>query len=165
MSPNDEAQQPEMFIGGAWIGARTRESLAVVNPATLKELARVPIASAGAGHFWRPTLLAEVPDSALAMKEEPFGPIAIANPFDTLEGAVRQANRLPYGLAAYAFTTSMQRSIAISDALECGVVGVNNLTVSIAEAPFGGVKESGYGSEAGQEGLEAFLNPKFISEV
>jgi succinate-semialdehyde dehydrogenase/glutarate-semialdehyde dehydrogenase len=106
-----------------------------------------------------------VPGSALAMKEEPFGPIAIANPFDTLDDAIEEANRLPYGLAAYAFTTSMQRSIAIGDGLECGVVGINNLTVSIAEAPFGGVKESGYGSEAGQEGLEAFLHTKFISEV
>ena len=117
------------------------------------------------GYFWKPTLLADVPDAALMMNEEPFGPLAIANPFDTIDQAVEQANRLPYGLAGYAFTNISQRSMAISDALECGVVGINNLTVSIAEAPFGGIKESGYGSEAGMEGLEAFLNTKFISEA
>lgn len=119
----------------------------------------------GDGYFWKPTLLSEVPDRALAMSEEPFGPLALANPFDTLDDAIEMANRLPYGLSAYAFTTSMQRSIAIGEALEAGVVGINNLSVSIAEAPFGGIKESGYGSEAGMEGLDAFLNTKFISEV
>lgn len=117
------------------------------------------------GYFWQPTLLAHVPDAAHVMNEEPFGPIAIANPFRTLDDAVTQANRLPYGLAAYAFTQSSRRSIDVAGALEAGVVGINNLTVSIAEAPFGGIKESGYGSEAGREGLEAFLNTKFVSEA
>ncbi|MES2535725.1 MAG: NAD-dependent succinate-semialdehyde dehydrogenase [Pseudomonadota bacterium] len=121
--------------------------------------------AADKGHFWRPTLLGRVPNDAAVMNEEPFGPIAIANPFSTLEEAVTQANRLPFGLASYAFTESQKRSIAVANALESGVVGINNLTVSIAEAPFGGIKESGYGSEAGQEGLEAFLNTKFISEM
>jgi succinate-semialdehyde dehydrogenase/glutarate-semialdehyde dehydrogenase len=121
--------------------------------------------AADKGYFWQPTLLGEVPDHAAVMNEEPFGPLAIANPFSTMDEAVQQANRLPYGLAAYAFTQSQQRSIAVSGALEAGAVGINNLTVSTAEAPFGGIKESGYGSEAGQEGLEAFLNTKFISEM
>ncbi|WP_076998032.1 NAD-dependent succinate-semialdehyde dehydrogenase [Variovorax sp. KK3] len=121
--------------------------------------------AAEGGHFWQPTLLSDVPADARVMHEEPFGPLALVNPFDDLEDAAREANGLPYGLAAYAFTTSMKRSIAIGEAFETGVVGINNLNVSIAEAPFGGVKDSGWGSEAGQEGLEAYLHTKFISEV
>lgn len=121
--------------------------------------------AADRGHFWQPTLLADVPANAAVMNEEPFGPLALVNAFDTLDEVVAEANRLPYGLAAYAFTRDTRRAAAITDALECGCVGLNNLTVSTAEAPFGGIKESGYGSEAGQEGLDAFLNVKFISEA
>ncbi|KQR77165.1 NAD-dependent succinate-semialdehyde dehydrogenase [Burkholderia sp. Leaf177] len=159
----DPANQMGSMANGRRIDAMER----LVADAT-KQGARVLTGGergANKGHFWQPTFLAEVPDHAQMMNEEPFGPLAIANPFSTLDEAVDHANRLPYGLAAYAFTESNKRSIAVARALEAGVVGINNLTVSIAEAPFGGIKESGYGSEAGQEGLDAFLNTKFVSEM
>lgn len=117
------------------------------------------------GLFYRPTVLTDVPDDAVAMSEEPFGPIAIVNRFSDMDDAVRKANALPYGLAAYAFTRSADRVREIGRRVEAGVVGINNTMVSVAEAPFGGVKESGYGSEAGLEGLEEFHVTKFISEA
>lgn len=115
------------------------------------------------GNFYQPTVISEVDEEARIMNDEPFGPIAILNHFDDLEEAVRNANRLPFGLAAYTFTKSSQTAIAVSTGLESGMVGVNSVAISLPEAPFGGVKESGYGSESGSEGLEAFLNTKFIT--
>ncbi len=117
------------------------------------------------GYYWAPTVLLDVPDEARAMTEETFGPIAPLAPFDTLEQAIERANRLPFGLAAYAFTTSGARATAVSDGLAAGMVGVNHFGVSLAEAPFGGVKESGYGSEGGTEGLDAYLVTKFVTQA
>lgn len=117
------------------------------------------------GYFWEPTVLCDVPEEAAAMNEEPFGPMALINRFTGFDDAIEKANRLPYGLSAYAFTTSHRTAAAVGDALEAGVVGINNTMVSVAEAPFGGIKDSGYGSEAGAEGLEAFQNTKFISQM
>jgi succinate-semialdehyde dehydrogenase/glutarate-semialdehyde dehydrogenase len=97
------------------------------------------------------------------MREETFGPIAPIVPFDTLEEAVHRANSLPYGLAAYAFTESAVTAEKVSRGLSSGMVGINHLAVSIAEAPFGGVRESGYGAEGGLEGLSAYLNTKFTT--
>jgi succinate-semialdehyde dehydrogenase/glutarate-semialdehyde dehydrogenase len=118
-----------------------------------------------AGYFWRPTVLAHVGNEARIMNEEPFGPVAVFNPFRSFDDAVEQANRLPFGLAAYAFTQSAKTATAIGEAFESGLVGVNTMAVSAPEAPFGGVKESGYGSESGPEGLEAFHTTKFISQL
>lgn len=117
------------------------------------------------GNFWRPTVLSDVDNESAIMNIEPFGPVAIINPFSDIEDAIAQANRLPYGLAAYAFTKSTSNSIVISEAVEAGMLGINTLLVSTPEAPFGGIKESGYGHEGGIEGLDAFLNTKSISEM
>jgi succinate-semialdehyde dehydrogenase/glutarate-semialdehyde dehydrogenase len=114
------------------------------------------------GYFWRPSLVADVPPSAKAMQVEPFGPLALATRFSSLEDGLREANRLPYGLAAYAFTRSAATAVAVGDELQAGGIGINSFTVSQIEAPFGGIKDSGYGSEGGHEGLMAFMHPKYI---
>ena len=115
------------------------------------------------GYFWKPTVLRDVPDTARIMNEEPFGPVALMNPFKDFDDAVEKANRLPYGLAAYAFTQSSKRSMLISDALEAGMVAVNNVMIAGADSPFGGVKESGHGSEDGPEGVAACQVIKSVS--
>jgi succinate-semialdehyde dehydrogenase / glutarate-semialdehyde dehydrogenase len=116
-----------------------------------------------AGFFWNPTVLADVPPGARVMREEPFGPIAVTAPFETKEEAFGRANALPYGLAAYAFTSSSHITAALMDEVECGMLGINNFAINLPETPFGGVKESGYGSEGGSEGLDAYLNTKLVS--
>jgi len=117
------------------------------------------------GFFYQPTVLSDVPAGSRIMSEEPFGPVAVIAPFGTLEEAVEQANRLPYGLAAYAFTDSGKRAMLIGDALEAGMVGINSVAMAAADAPFGGVKESGHGSEDGLEGLEDCLVTKAIHQA
>lgn len=118
----------------------------------------------GPGYFWQPTVISEVPNEARIMNEEPFGPIAIINPFSEFDEVIRQANRLPYGLAAYAFTNNTRTVNLLGEQIEAGMVGINSYTISVRDSPFGGVKESGHGSEEGQEGLEACLVTKFITE-
>jgi succinate-semialdehyde dehydrogenase/glutarate-semialdehyde dehydrogenase len=98
------------------------------------------------------------------MKDEPFGPLAPIVTFKTFDEVVDRANSLEYGLAAYAFTSSNETAAKIGDALESGMVGVNSVMISTPETPFGGVKESGHGSEGGTEGLGAYLVTKFISQ-
>ncbi len=117
------------------------------------------------GYFYPPTVLADVPLSARVMNEEPFGPLAVINQFDTLDGAVSEANRLPYGLGAYAFTKSTLNAARLADEVETGMISINHFGLAAPETPFGGVKDSGYGSEGGSEGLQAYLVPKFISQV
>jgi succinate-semialdehyde dehydrogenase / glutarate-semialdehyde dehydrogenase len=117
------------------------------------------------GLFFQPTVLSNVPMHAKIMNEEPFGPVAVITPFKTFDDAVEQANRLPYGLAAYAFTESAKRAMLISDAVESGMVGVNMVAMAAVDAPFGGVKESGFGSEDGPEGLAACLVTKTIHQA
>lgn len=117
----------------------------------------------GAGFFWQPTVLTDVPDHARAMAEETFGPVAPIAVFDTVDEVIERANNVPYGLAAYAFTRSAATAMEVADGLEAGMVGINTPAISVAEAPFGGVKESGYGSEGGTEGLEAYLSTKFVA--
>jgi succinate-semialdehyde dehydrogenase/glutarate-semialdehyde dehydrogenase len=119
----------------------------------------------GEGFFYAPTVLADVPMSARVMHEEPFGPIAVLIPFDELEDGLAEANRLPYALSAYAFTTSARTAIAVGDGLEAGMIGINHFSMVNSELPFGGMKESGYGSEGGEEGIENYLVTKFISQV
>ena len=116
------------------------------------------------GLFYRPTVLAHVPIAARAMNEEPFGPMALINSFHTVEEAVEQANRLPYGLAAFAFTENGRRQLFLQEHVECGLLGINTLALSAVDAPFGGVKESGHGSEDGPEGLDAFLVTKTVHQ-
>jgi succinate-semialdehyde dehydrogenase/glutarate-semialdehyde dehydrogenase len=115
------------------------------------------------GFFFEPTVLVGVGDDALAMREEPFGPLAPIASFKDMDDVVRRANGLPYGLAAYAFTTSNRRALDIGRALKAGMVGVNSFAVSHPETPFGGVKESGHGQEGGVEGLHAYLDVKLLS--
>ena len=117
-----------------------------------------------AGNFWAPTVLTELPLSARAMTEEPFGPMALINPFKTFDDAVQEANRLPFGLAAYAWTRSARTAQQIAASVQTGMITINHLGLGMPETPFGGVKDSGYGSEGGTEALEAYLNPKFVSQ-
>jgi succinate-semialdehyde dehydrogenase / glutarate-semialdehyde dehydrogenase len=116
------------------------------------------------GFFFQPTVITDVPDDSKIMTEEPFGPLAPIVPFKTFDEVVERANSLQFGLAAYAFTSSDKTAAAIGDAIQSGMVGVNSVAVSTPETPFGGVKESGYGSEGGIEGLQAYMNTKFISQ-
>jgi succinate-semialdehyde dehydrogenase / glutarate-semialdehyde dehydrogenase len=116
------------------------------------------------GYFYEPTVITEIPDDSKLMTEEPFGPLAPIVTFKTVDEVVERANSLEFGLAAYAFTTSAHNASMIGDALQSGMVGVNSIAISTPETPFGGVKESGYGSEGGLEGLQAYLNTKFISQ-
>ena len=114
------------------------------------------------GFFFQPTLLADVPDSADIMSNEPFGPVAVTAPFSTLDDAVEKANRLPFGLAAFAFTEGLRTANLLGDAIEAGMVGINTFAISTADAPFGGVKDSGFGSEGGIEGMDGYLVTKAI---
>src|SRR5215813_2639941 len=117
------------------------------------------------GYFFEPTVLTDVPQDAKIMNEEPFGPVAPIAPFKDFESVVSEANRLPYGLAAYAYTRSAKTAAAIGAAVETGMISINHHGLALPEVPFGGVKDSGYGSEGGSEAIEAYLNPKFISQV
>jgi succinate-semialdehyde dehydrogenase/glutarate-semialdehyde dehydrogenase len=117
------------------------------------------------GFFYQPTIVTDVPDDSKIMTEEPFGPVAPIVTFKTFDEVVERANSLEFGLAAYAFTSSEKTAAAIGDAIQSGMVGVNSVAVSTPETPFGGVKDSGYGSEGGIEGLQAYLNVKFISQA
>ena len=116
------------------------------------------------GYFYQPTVLADVPLSADVMDNEPFGPVALIRPFTTFDEAVEQANRLPFGLAAYAFTENARQANLVADALETGMVGLNSFAVSTPDAPFGGVKESGMGSEGGSEGLDGYYVTKAVHQ-
>jgi succinate-semialdehyde dehydrogenase/glutarate-semialdehyde dehydrogenase len=117
------------------------------------------------GYFYQPTLLADVPLDSDIMQNEPFGPVAVARPFSTFDEVIEQANRLPYGLAAFAFTENGRRANMIGDALESGMVGINTFAISTADAPFGGVKQSGFGSEGGVEGLDSYTVVKAIHQA
>ncbi len=117
------------------------------------------------GFFFQPTLLADVPDSADIMSNEPFGPVAVAAPFSNFDDAVAKANRLPFGLAAFAFTEGLRNANLLGDAIEAGMVGINTFAVSAPDAPFGGVKDSGFGSEGGLEGMDSYLVTKAIHQA
>jgi len=117
------------------------------------------------GYFHELTVLADVPDNAQAMNEEPFGPLALLSPVKTLDEAIGKANSLPYGLAAYAFTRSARNVDQLAERVEVGNLSINHLTASFAETPFGGVKDSGYGREGGTEGLECYTVAKNVSHL
>jgi succinate-semialdehyde dehydrogenase / glutarate-semialdehyde dehydrogenase len=117
------------------------------------------------GYFFEPTVLTDVPLEAKIMNEEPFGPVAAIRPFDTFDSVVKEANRLDYGLAAYAYTKSAKTAAAIGSAIESGMVSINHHGLALPEVPFGGVKDSGYGAEGGADALESYLNFKFITQT
>ena len=117
------------------------------------------------GHFWAPTVVTEIPDDSHIMTREPFGPVAPVLPFTDYDDVIRRANSLEYGLAAYAFTRSLDVATNVADDLEAGWIGVNNFSPALAEAPFGGVKDSGFGYEGGPEGFDAYCRTRFISQA
>ena len=118
-----------------------------------------------AGNFFAPTVLINVPTDSLVFNEEPFGPMAAVQGFDKLEEAITEANRLPYGLAAYAFTGSLRTAQLLSENIQTGMLWINQPAAAWPEMPFGGVKDSGYGSEGGPEALEAYLNTKSVATL
>jgi succinate-semialdehyde dehydrogenase/glutarate-semialdehyde dehydrogenase len=117
------------------------------------------------GYFYQPTVMTGVSKEARMMNEEPFGPVAMIAPFRDLDEVVEEANRLPYGLAAYAFTRSAKTANAVAAKVETGMMTINHLGLALPEVPFGGIKDSGYGSEGGSEAIEAYLNTKFVSQA
>jgi succinate-semialdehyde dehydrogenase/glutarate-semialdehyde dehydrogenase len=116
-----------------------------------------------AGNFFAPTVLSHVPLDADVVNNEPFGPIAAIRTFEKIEDAIAEANRLPFGLAGYAFTNSLKTMHLLSQRLEVGMLWVNQPAAPWPEMPFGGMKDSGYGSEGGPEALEAYLNTKSVA--
>lgn len=120
----------------------------------------------GSGGFFFPlTVLTDVPDSARIMSEEPFGPVAPVTRFSDTDDVLRRANSLPFGLASYVFTGSLKTARHVSNNLESGMVNINHFGIALAETPFGGIKDSGMGSEGGVESFDGYLNTKFISEL
>ena len=117
------------------------------------------------GYFFEPTVVSEVPRDARAMNEEPFGPLALISRFSTFDEVAEEANRLPYGLASYAFTSSTKTATAIGAAIESGMVSINSFGLALPEVPFGGIKDSGYGSEGGTEAMDGYFNTKFITQT
>ena len=115
------------------------------------------------GYFFRPTVLTDVPPDAKVLNDEPFGPVAPIMPFKTFDEVIERANALPFGLAAYAFTNSTKTATAVANEIESGMVGVNHLAISLPETPFGGIKDSGYGSEGGPEALDAYMNTRSVA--
>jgi succinate-semialdehyde dehydrogenase/glutarate-semialdehyde dehydrogenase len=115
------------------------------------------------GYYYAPTVLSDVPVAARAMNEEPFGPLALFRAFDTLDEAIAEANRLPYGLGSYLFTRSIASEAAVTERIEAGMVAVNRIFSSNIEAPFGGVKDSGYGTEGGTFAIRNFLQEKMVA--
>lgn len=117
------------------------------------------------GFFFSPTVLTDIPDDALVMTEEPFGPIAPLTRYNNLDDAIARANSLPFGLSAYAFTQSLQDAHRLGTELESGMVNINHFGSSLPETPFGGVKDSGIGSEGGAETFDGYLVTKFVTQI
>ena len=112
-----------------------------------------------------PTVITGVNNDMKVMNEEPFGPLAVIAPFESMDDVVEEANRLPFGLASYAFTSSTKTATAIGSQVEAGMMSINAFGLALPEVPFGGMKDSGYGSEGGTEAMEAYFNTKFISQT
>ena len=117
----------------------------------------------GAGYFFEPTVLADVPDAARVLREEIFGPVAPVKGFGSEEEAIAAANDTEYGLVAYVYTRDLKRALRVCEGLETGMIGLNQGMVSNAGAPFGGVKQSGIGREGGNEGIEEYLETKYVA--
>ncbi|MEX3816507.1 NAD-dependent succinate-semialdehyde dehydrogenase [Paraburkholderia sp. BR13439] len=119
----------------------------------------------GKGYFFEPTVLADVTPEMAAMNDEPFGPVALLMPFKDLNDALNEANRLPFGLASYAWTRDSAKASTLFRGIEAGMVTINHLGLALPETPYGGVRDSGIGSEGGPEAVEAYLNTKFVSHL
>ena len=117
------------------------------------------------GWFFEPTVLTDVPVEAEIMNEEPFGPVAVINRFDTTDAAMAEANRLPYGLASYAFTRSAETAHRLEQEMRAGMLTINHLGLALPEVPFGGIGDSGIGTEGGSEAIEAYLDTRFVSRL
>jgi succinate-semialdehyde dehydrogenase/glutarate-semialdehyde dehydrogenase len=117
----------------------------------------------GSGYFFDPTVLTDVPDDANLLSEEIFGPVAPVKGFDDEDEAIAAANNTEYGLVAYVFTSNLKRALRVVERLETGMVGLNQGMVSNAAAPFGGIKQSGFGREGGPEGIEEYLETKYVA--
>jgi succinate-semialdehyde dehydrogenase/glutarate-semialdehyde dehydrogenase len=120
-------------------------------------------APGGDGYFYPATVLTDVPANARILKEEVFGPVAPIVGFDTEEEGIDAANDTEFGLASYIYTRGLDRALRVADAIDSGMVGVNRGVISDAAAPFGGVKDSGFGREGGSEGIEEYLETKYIA--
>ena len=120
---------------------------------------------AGKGFFFPPTVITGLKDDSLLMTEEPFGPIAPVVPFDTIDEVLTRANSLPFGLSSYVFTNSLQTATKVSNALEAGMVNINHFGSALPETPFGGIKDSGIGSEGGSETFDGYLVTKFVTHI
>ncbi len=117
------------------------------------------------GNFFEPTVLTGVNSDMRVMNEEPFGPLAAIMPFEGMDDLVQEANRLPYGLASYAYTRSTETASALASSVEVGMMTINHMGLALPEVPFGGVRDSGYGSEGGSEAIDAYLNVKFVTQM
>jgi succinate-semialdehyde dehydrogenase / glutarate-semialdehyde dehydrogenase len=117
------------------------------------------------GYYFEPTVLSRVPREARAMNEEPFGPVALMVPMQSVEEILEEANRLNYGLASYGFTRSAANAAKMSDSIAAGMLSINHLGLALPELPFGGINDSGYGTEGGADALESYLNTKFVSHL
>jgi succinate-semialdehyde dehydrogenase / glutarate-semialdehyde dehydrogenase len=117
------------------------------------------------GNFFQPTVLTDVPENARIMNEEPFGPVAVMLRFKETDDMLERANKLPFGLASYAFTKDAKTAAKVADALEAGMVTINHFGIALPETPFGGIKDSGFGHEGGAEGLTVYMQAKFVSHL
>ncbi len=168
-------QAQSLMVGDGMVATTTMGPLA--NPRRLTAMAQftddavrkgATLASGGerigaSGNFYAPTVLTDVPLDAMVFNDEPFGPMAAIRTFTSLDEAIAEANRLPFGLASYAFTRSLKNAHHIAQNLQVGMLWINQPAMAWPEMPFGGVKDSGYGSEGGTEALEAYLNTKSVS--
>ncbi|WHA43897.1 NAD-dependent succinate-semialdehyde dehydrogenase [Agrobacterium larrymoorei] len=121
--------------------------------------------SGNKGYFFEPTVLRDVPVTARAMNEEPFGPVALMTPVASMNELIEEANRLDYGLASYAFTRSAASAARLGESVRAGMLSINHYGLALPEVPFGGINDSGYGTEGGADALEGYLNTKFISHL
>ena len=117
------------------------------------------------GNFFQPTVLTDIPENARVLSEEPFGPLALMLRFKDTDEVLSRANALPFGLASYAFTRNGNTATKVADALESGMVTINHFGIALPETPFGGIKDSGFGHEGGIEGLNVYMQTKFVSHI
>jgi succinate-semialdehyde dehydrogenase/glutarate-semialdehyde dehydrogenase len=152
---------------GPMVNARGRERIEALVQDAVRRGAKVAAGGSrpkdfNRGFFFEPTVLDDVPDDARVMIDEPFGPIAPVSGFDTFDDVITRANGTPFGLASYVWTKSLETANRAANALEAGMVGVNDMLLAAAEIPFGGIKESGFGREGGQLGIFDYLEAKYV---
>jgi succinate-semialdehyde dehydrogenase/glutarate-semialdehyde dehydrogenase len=159
--------EPDTRMGPLAHERRVPAMMEFVEDATLRG-GRVELGGARIGergNFFAPTVISNPPDDSKVMTLEPFGPIAPCVPFSDLDEAIRRANSLPYGLSAYAFTTSSKNALRLQNGLESGMININHFGAALPETPFGGIKDSGIGSEGGTETFDGYLNTKFVTQM